>query len=826
MFKAYNNLPIGRRISLIVLLITLVTLVIVVYLALVSTTQTIRAERASALVEQSKALSRRVDDRFGRIDSILKAIGGSARPVGELTISDVEDAVLRVMRNETGLVVRRITFYKPGLPVAQFNFQDQASGANYTISQPSADIPDDIWFLNAQADTWHGPQAPTFGVLNESVLSYNTPFVVATEASTDNGVIWADIAVNTIEGVLRQENTSQNLIRLGTEDFLMVVTPDGRVLSTYNAARQNQDDVDALGLQVLTSRNDALIPQTLTGKNVFTISTYMPLTGWRLVTVLPDTILPQFPEEAAGQVLMVSVVGMLVQITSIIFLVRRSVAAPITELSQTAQHIGAGDMRQTVDYQEKRDEIGVLARALEDMRASLQYSYDNLERRIERRTAELEIARKKAQATAEELRAVYDESLLVVSDFQLQSIIATLAQRIARLLNAEYCSLWLLGQDSQALQLVSHTSDHAVDQVAPVVVGEGLVGAVVARAEPLILEHYTAWERRLDLPFLEGLERALCVPMFLSGEVIGAIVVARYADGELFNDGDQRLMGLFANLASPAVRNAQLIYALDEARKEADRANQVKTRFLASVTHELRTPLNLIINNMDFMRIGAFGDVNTEQVSRLDQTIRSAEHLLYLINDLLDVSKIDAGEMQIFIQPTDVYPVIEDALDGATMQIEKDGKDGKVAIHIDVEDGLPPVPMDARRIRQVLHNLLSNAVKFTFEGEVVLTVARDDGYVRFSVRDTGIGIPEGDKDKMFQPFERTQLAKSMGIEGTGLGLPISHHLVAQHGGELTFTTYEGEGTVFSFSLPINGAKPAARSAQPVIPAVVSPDAGG
>jgi signal transduction histidine kinase len=134
--------------------------------------------------------------------------------------------------------------------------------------------------------------------------------------------------------------------------------------------------------------------------------------------------------------------------------------------------------------------------------------------------------------------------------------------------------------------------------------------------------------------------------------------------------------------------------------------------------------------------------------------------------------------------------------------------------------------MDARRIRQVLHNLLSNAVKFTFEGEVVLTVARDDGYVRFSVRDTGIGIPEGDKDKMFQPFERTQLAKSMGIEGTGLGLPISHHLVAQHGGELTFTTYEGEGTVFSFSLPINGAKPAARSAQPVIPAVVSPDAGG
>jgi signal transduction histidine kinase len=307
--------------------------------------------------------------------------------------------------------------------------------------------------------------------------------------------------------------------------------------------------------------------------------------------------------------------------------------------------------------------------------------------------------------------------------------------------------------------------------------------------------------------------------MFLSGDVIGAIVVARYADGDLFNESDERLMGLFANLVSPAVRNAQLIFALDEARKEADRANQVKTRFLASVTHELRTPLNLIINNMDFMRIGAFGDVNAEQVGRLDQTIRSAEHLLYLINDLLDVSKIDAGEMQIFIQPTDVYTLIEDALDGATMQIEKDGKDGKVDIHVDVEDGLPPLPMDARRIRQVLHNLLSNAVKFTPEGEVALSVAREDGRVRFSVRDTGIGIPESEKDKMFQPFERTQLAKSMGIEGTGLGLPISHHLVAQHGGELTFSTVEGQGTEFTFSLPIDGAPPEPRRRlQAVIPA--------
>jgi signal transduction histidine kinase len=241
---------------------------------------------------------------------------------------------------------------------------------------------------------------------------------------------------------------------------------------------------------------------------------------------------------------------------------------------------------------------------------------------------------------------------------------------------------------------------------------------------------------------------------------------------------------------------------LQEAVQEAKRANEVKTRFLASVTHELRTPLNLIINNMDFMRVGAFGDVNEEQISRLNQTVRSAEHLLYLINDLLDVSKIEAGEMQLFIQKHEVYTMLEDAVDNAYALLDNDEtKIGKLELRVEVEENLPEIPMDTRRIRQVLNNLLSNAIKFTENGSVTLKVYKEDNGVHFSVIDTGMGIPKNEMDKLFMAFERTSTAKQKAIEGTGLGLPISRYLIQQHGSDLTCVSEEGFGSTFAYSLP-------------------------
>jgi signal transduction histidine kinase len=290
--------------------------------------------------------------------------------------------------------------------------------------------------------------------------------------------------------------------------------------------------------------------------------------------------------------------------------------------------------------------------------------------------------------------------------------------------------------------------------------------------------------------------------MMFANAPIGVVVVGRDESSQKFTLNDQRLLTLFANMVSPAVRSAQLLVQRDRAVQEAERANQVKTRFLASVTHELRTPLNLVINNMDFMRIGSFGEVNEEQGKRLDQTIRGAEHLLYLINDLLDASKIEAGEMQLHIQPSDVYRVIEDSVDSASLAIEKMDKEERITLQVEAEEGLPEVPMDARRIRQVLINLLTNAIKFTQIGEVKLQVSKQNDGVQFVVSDTGMGIAPDEMGLLFEAFERTSEAKSHNIEGTGLGLPISRFLVRSHGGDILVESIQGEGSIFSFVLPL------------------------
>jgi signal transduction histidine kinase len=204
---------------------------------------------------------------------------------------------------------------------------------------------------------------------------------------------------------------------------------------------------------------------------------------------------------------------------------------------------------------------------------------------------------------------------------------------------------------------------------------------------------------------------------------------------------------------------------------------------------------------MDFMRVGAFGDVSNEQVNRLNQTVRSAEHLLYLINDLLDVSKIEAGEMQLFIQPNEVDTLLEDTIDNAQAMLDSMEDKDDVELYVEIEDDLPEIPMDARRIRQVLNNLLSNAIKFTQKGSVTLKVFQVANGIHFSVHDTGMGIAQDEMGILFAAFERTTAAKQHAIEGTGLGLPISRYLVQQHGADLTVVSEVNVGSTFAFTLP-------------------------
>jgi signal transduction histidine kinase len=244
-----------------------------------------------------------------------------------------------------------------------------------------------------------------------------------------------------------------------------------------------------------------------------------------------------------------------------------------------------------------------------------------------------------------------------------------------------------------------------------------------------------------------------------------------------------------------AERTAELV----SAKEEAEKANKVKSQFLAAMSHELRTPLNAILNFSQFVASGMLGPVNAEQVDLLEKITSSGKHLLSLINDVLDISKIESGALTLFVEAgvdlRDELKAVEAA--GRTLLGDK-----PVALTVKVDEDVPLLVGDRRRIRQIMLNLVSNACKFTEEGQVNIHLEqKTDGEVLLTVQDTGPGIAPEDHATIFETFHQTE-AGLRHSEGTGLGLPISLRLAEAHGGRLWFDSTPGQGTRFYVALPV------------------------
>lgn len=820
----FQSIGIGRRLILLVTSMSTLTMGIVIALAvnsLLGTVNSLQEQAKEGFIDQNRAAAAALDS------SIQTTLGIITQLEQELRLNpDQSDTLMRAMINRVlsehnNTLIHQISVYQPGRRLIVFDLSSGLNSVQATRFLDSA-LPDDTWVLQTQPDSsplWSGIITSYSTTSPADIIALGTAF--AGQNGQAAGYVWGDIPLSALENVIQRALQGEGVPQVNIPVYRILANETGGI---YPLSQKMDTATDtpmialpsAAELQRITTRittNNDLFPIADTARNSdpsLAVQTWLSKSGWRLISIFPQSALPPLPASSIAQIILVALASLLLLVSLIGRFINGVVTIPLDKLSRAAQEIGAGDMRYTIDYQDRPDEVGRLARALHDMKQNLSYSYDQLsgwsrllEQRVTKRTEELEQARQEAQLAESEIRAVYDSSLSVVNESQLKPILQAFSERIISLFNASYCGVWLLTADERRLQLVANTATNRNLLHATVSINQGMVGKVVREQRSIIVEDYQTWDNKLNLGTDQYIHRAMCVPMMFSGKPIGAVVVGRPPDAETFNWDDERLLTLFTNMVSPAVRNAQLLVELNLAVREAERANQVKTRFLASVTHELRTPLNLIINNMDFMRIGTFGSVSDEQTTRLDQTIRSAEHLLYMINDLLDVSKIESGEMQLFIQPSDIYPILEDTLDAAVMMLEKDpDKGSRVAITADIPEGLPLVPMDARRIRQVLYNLLSNGVKFTSDGEVLLRVRQQQEHVVFSVHDTGMGISDDELGKLFEAFERTERAKQLGIEGTGLGLPISRYLVEQHGGEMKVETELGKGSVFSFTLPL------------------------
>ncbi|MCX8043003.1 MAG: ATP-binding protein [Desulfobacterota bacterium] len=243
-----------------------------------------------------------------------------------------------------------------------------------------------------------------------------------------------------------------------------------------------------------------------------------------------------------------------------------------------------------------------------------------------------------------------------------------------------------------------------------------------------------------------------------------------------------------------AERTAELQAALEKAQS----ADRLKSAFLATMSHELRTPLNSIIGFTGILLQGLAGPLNEEQTKQLGMIRDSARHLLDLINDILDISKIEAGQLEVAAEAFDVRRMIEEVLEAVMQQAAKKGLTIGAAIAHDVSE----MVSDRRRVKQILLNLASNAVKFTQHGEVRLECKTQGDTITFSVHDTGIGIRQDDMDNLFKPFQQIDTGLTRAYEGTGLGLSICKRLVERLGGSISVQSVYGKGSTFTCMLPV------------------------
>jgi signal transduction histidine kinase len=301
-----------------------------------------------------------------------------------------------------------------------------------------------------------------------------------------------------------------------------------------------------------------------------------------------------------------------------------------------------------------------------------------------------------------------------------------------------------------------------------------------------------------------GFHALLALPLLREERVIGALVVRRRAAGA-FGVDTLGLLQTFASHSALAIQNAQLFQELERRSQQLEVASLHKSRFLANMSHELRTPLNAILGYTELINDGIYGEVSERIREVLERVDRSGRHLLGLINDVLDLSKIEAGELVLSVGDVPVREVVQTVCSA----LEPLAAEKRLRLVADVAADLPPLRGDERRITQVLLNLVGNAVKFTEAGEVKLSARAADGVLLLSVSDTGPGIAERDRQRIFEEFQQADTGGRQNTPGTGLGLAIARRIVELHGGRIWVESRPGSGSTFTCSLPARAARGAA-----------------
>jgi signal transduction histidine kinase len=404
-------------------------------------------------------------------------------------------------------------------------------------------------------------------------------------------------------------------------------------------------------------------------------------------------------------------------------------------------------------------------------------------------------------ATAEVLKVISG------SAFDLQPVLNSIVETAARLCSAEFAVIFRLQPDGMYHSAASNNAEDAFLRHAaqhPIPAGRGsLIGRTALEKKTIHLPDCLADPEYtyLDYQSVGKYRSMLGVPLLREGVPIGVIGLMRTAIMP-FTDKQIELVTTFADQAVIAIENVRLFDEIQDKSRQLAEASQHKSQFLANMSHELRTPLNAILGYTELIADGVYGTLPEKVTTVLKRIESNGRHLLGLINAVLDLSKIEAGQLVLDLADYSLKDVVQTAC----AAVEPLAADKKLALKVEVAADLPSGRGDERRLTQVLLNLVGNAIKFTDSGEVAVMAAAANGSFNVSVRDTGPGISAADQGKLFQEFQQADNSITRKKGGTGLGLAISKRIVEMHGGRIWVDSTVGQGSTFSFSLPVRVAQ--------------------
>jgi signal transduction histidine kinase len=388
------------------------------------------------------------------------------------------------------------------------------------------------------------------------------------------------------------------------------------------------------------------------------------------------------------------------------------------------------------------------------------------------------------------------------STFDLRAVLQTLVESAARFCAADKATIirergrvfYNAEAYGYSREFMDYIKDIPIRAERGTASGRALIeGRVVHIADVRVDPEYTS----VEASRLGDFRTILCVPMLREGVTIGVLTLTR-SEVQPFTDKQIELVTTFADQAAIAIENVRLFDEIQDKSRQLEVASQHKSQFLANMSHELRTPLNAILGYTELMADGAYGEPSEKMVGILRRLEANGKHLLGLINDVLDLSKIEAGQLELELSDY----CLQDIAQTVRSTLEPLAADKKLAFKVEVAPQIPPGRGDGRRLTQVLINLVGNAIKFTDAGEVAIKAEANNGSFHVSVRDTGPGISASDQAKLFQEFQQADNAITRKKGGTGLGLAISKRIIEMHGGKIWVESRPGEGSTFAFTLPV------------------------